>query len=184
MAVGHLHPTVLAGFADGTLLAVNPMRRFVNARSKRMLQQRVWKHEWARQKRSPRPPSSGEEAMAHAQADPLQDLTTEPDAQDRDNRLKDPSKESNGEAQDGRPKVISRITEGYKTESPVLAPPKPGLGTENETKSKDVIHALYSTIYDEETAVRQVAWNPNEGWGGWAASGTGSGLLRIEDLAI
>lgn len=50
IGVGRLHPTIIAGFADGTLLAVNPCRRFVNTRTKSMLQQKVWKHEWARQK--------------------------------------------------------------------------------------------------------------------------------------
>ncbi|MCJ1384355.1 hypothetical protein MMC17_007471 [Xylographa soralifera] len=70
---------------------------------------------------------------------------------------------------------ISRITEGYKVETVDLL---------KSSKAKSRGGTVLATIYEEESAVTQVAWNPNLHCGGWAAAGTGCGLVRIEDLAI
>ncbi len=43
---------------------------------------------------------------------------------------------------------------------------------------------MFATVYEEASAVTALAWNPNLHVGGWAAAGMGSGLVRIEDLAI
>ena len=69
---------------------------------------------------------------------------------------------------------VSRITESYKLESEQLA--KSDKGGE-----KGIV---YSTIFEDEAAVTCVVWNPNLRCGGWAAAGMGSGLVRVEDLAI
>ena len=42
----------------------------------------------------------------------------------------------------------------------------------------------YLTIYEEEQAIPCLAWCPAVECGGWAAAGMGSGLLRVEDIAI
>lgn len=71
---------------------------------------------------------------------------------------------------------MSRITEGYKGE-------KVDLGVKYVGKSKEIV--ANSTIYEEETAVTALGWNPNKsGCGGWLAVGWGSGLVRIQDMAI
>lgn len=43
---------------------------------------------------------------------------------------------------------------------------------------------VFSTIYEEQTAITAVAWNPNLPCGGWAAAGMGSGLVRVKGLAL
>ena len=149
--VGHLHTSILVGFADGTLLAANPTRRFLVAKSKAVPQQKVWRHEWARAKI------------------------------DADNN--NSTERQNESHQHRQPEGVSRITEGYKIESSVLSPTHTDVSKSQVAKTGITPH-MYTTIYDEETAVRQIAWNPNETWGGWAASGTGSGLVRIENLAV
>lgn len=40
------------------------------------------------------------------------------------------------------------------------------------------------TIYDEQQHVIATNWNPNQHCAGWAAAGLGSGLVRVEDLAM
>jgi transcription factor C subunit 6 len=40
------------------------------------------------------------------------------------------------------------------------------------------------TIYDEEQHIIDVDWNSNQHCAGWAAAGMGSGLIRVEDLAL
>ena len=42
----------------------------------------------------------------------------------------------------------------------------------------------FLTIYEEEQAVTCLAWCPAVECGGWAAAGMGSGLVRVEDIAI
>lgn len=135
------HPTMLAGFADGTLLAFNPLKRYLGGKVPGgQPQQQVWKHEWAQ------------------------------------------SKQSSMIKQDKR-RGISRITEGYKVVYQVLHPewdePRRGF---RRARIDDV--KPLATIHEGESAVRQVTWNPNRAWGGWAAAGMGSGLVRIEDLSI
>ncbi|MCJ1473786.1 hypothetical protein MMC13_002437 [Lambiella insularis] len=68
----------------------------------------------------------------------------------------------------------SRITEGYKVESLRIIKTEKGNSYGNP----------YVTIHEEETGITQVAWNPNLHCGGWAAAGMGTGLVRVEDLAI
>lgn len=138
LAVGHLHTSVLIGFADGTLLAANPARRFVGARHQLVLQQKVWKHEWARRKATTND-------CANAEA---------PDQSNQSNRIE----------------RISRVTEGYKIDLAVLRPKATGEHRRQVTKTQAYM-PVYTTIYDAETAVRTVAWNPNEGCGGWLLQG-------------
>ncbi|KAL8799542.1 MAG: hypothetical protein Q9182_005817 [Xanthomendoza sp. 2 TL-2023] len=82
----------------------------------------------------------------------------------------------------GEPQVGSRngggrvrITEGFKAHE---AGVHLGLG---KTSVDGVIMA---TIYEEEGQVRCVSWGKELGTGGWVAVGMGSGLVRVEDVAI
>ncbi|KAI9762146.1 MAG: hypothetical protein M4579_000626 [Chaenotheca gracillima] len=82
----------------------------------------------------------------------------------------DPASEPPERANSGAPDGASRFTEGYRvTESNLL---------------KNIKSSALPTIYEERTAVTSIAWNPNVRCGGWAAAGMGSGLVRIEDLAL
>jgi len=71
---------------------------------------------------------------------------------------------------------LSRITEGYLPDRVWLGP-KDKIGKLKET-------VLTTTIYEVETAVTALAWNPNVSCGGWLAVGWGSGLVRIQDVAV
>ena len=70
---------------------------------------------------------------------------------------------------------MSRVTEGSKGE-------KVDFGKFGGKAKESVAR---STIYEEETAVTALGWNPNNtGCGGWLAVGWGSGLVRIQDMAV
>ncbi|MCJ1276705.1 hypothetical protein MMC21_004512 [Puttea exsequens] len=71
---------------------------------------------------------------------------------------------------------FSRITQGYKAEVVQLSE-----GNKPRTHKQTV---PMTTIDEEETAVTALAWNPNIECGGWLAVAWGSGLLRVQDLAI
>ena len=137
-----LHSTILFGYADGTLLAVNPLRRYMGTFQRGgQPQHTIWKQEWARSTQT------GQEGQS-------------------------------------RKGGISRFTEGYKVENLVLRPEyeRTVKGHKASFQSNDV--ATFSTIYEEKSAIRAISWNPNLDYGGWVATGLGSGLVRVEDLAI
>ncbi|MCJ1392057.1 hypothetical protein MMC18_004924 [Xylographa bjoerkii] len=148
MAVGKVHPCVLVGSADGTVLATNPMRKVMSV--KQAQYQQIWfRHEWV-----PTP-------------QPQQNKTDE-----GTQGIRTPAKDQHV-TREG----MSRITEGYKVEAVDLL-------KSSKVKSKGKDGTVLATIYEEESGVTQVAWNPNLHCGGWAAAGMGCGLVRIEDLAI
>lgn len=72
---------------------------------------------------------------------------------------------------------MSRILDGFKVETVSMARTLVG-----DKKIQDA--SVYATIHEEETGVMQVVWNPNLHCGGWVAAGMGSGLLRVQDLAL
>ena len=71
---------------------------------------------------------------------------------------------------------LTRISEGYKTEQVTLHSD----GRQGPSVQDGV---QFTTIYEEQTAITALAWNPNIHVGGWAAAGMADGLLRVEDIA-
>ena len=88
----------------------------------------------------------------------------------------DANNDDSGKAIEG----LSRITESYK--------PQPAdVDRSFRGNVAATIHGaskLTTTIYEEETGTTAVCWNPNLSCGGWLAVGWGSGLVRVEDVAI
>jgi len=70
---------------------------------------------------------------------------------------------------------LSRLTTGYAVQ-------EPGLSAARRAPTGEVT-GVSTTIYEERSAVRSVAWNPNLAAGGWAAAGLGSGVVWVEDIA-
>ena len=82
----------------------------------------------------------------------------------------------NVEARIGRRPGMSRFTEGYRIE-------KINISIRNSVrKGKEMIPI--SAIFEDETAVTALSWNPNICCGGWLAVGWASGLVRVQDIAI
>ncbi len=123
LAVGRAHPFVLAGAADGSVTATNPMRKVL--RGKAPQAQQLWfRHEWTRQ--------------------------------------------AGGRV---------RFLDGFKVRSMKLLRSLTG-------DPRALGGVVVATIYEKETGVTALAWNPNLACGGWAAAGMGTGLVRVEDLAL
>ncbi|EAW09617.1 transcription factor TFIIIC subunit TFC6 [Aspergillus clavatus NRRL 1] len=72
---------------------------------------------------------------------------------------------------------VSRFIDGYRAESIMLS--------RNMVGDRKMVNGIMMlTIFDEGTHVTALAWNPNQPCAGWASAALGSGLLRVEDLAI
>ncbi|KAL3469838.1 hypothetical protein BJX99DRAFT_251691 [Aspergillus californicus] len=71
----------------------------------------------------------------------------------------------------------SRFYDGYRAESISLL--------RNMMGDRKLINGtLVISIFEEETHVTALAWNPNQTCAGWACAALGCGLLRIEDVAL
>ena len=71
-----------------------------------------------------------------------------------------------------------RITEGYKPTQPGIA-----YSTTSKKKPENETSTLI-TIFEEQSSISALAWNPNLRFGTWAAAGMNSGLLRVEDIGV
>ncbi|KAL8804051.1 MAG: hypothetical protein Q9223_005935 [Gallowayella weberi] len=76
-------------------------------------------------------------------------------------------------SRDGGERV--RITEGFKVQE---------AGVHKGPGKASVEGVVMATIYEEEGQVRCASWGKELEVGGWVAVGMGSGLVRVEDLAI
>ncbi len=70
-----------------------------------------------------------------------------------------------------------RFVEGFKVDNSRMLKVSDGA-----PRGKD--GSTFATIHEKESGVTALAWNPNVVCGGWAAAGMGSGLVRVEDLAL
>lgn len=70
-----------------------------------------------------------------------------------------------------------QIVEGFRAENVILAKPAADAKAKNGE-----IEDHYTTIFEPQTAVTALTWNPNLHVGGWIAAGMASGLVRIEDV--
>ncbi|KAL1624742.1 hypothetical protein SLS56_007626 [Neofusicoccum ribis] len=155
-----VHPFTLIGCTDGMVISTNPMRKVLIAKAE-MWHQTWFMHEWRRAI-----DKNGIVDEASAAADTRSDLKKPPETVVK--------ARPKGELKHAGP--IARIVDGFKAEVYKLWVEQ---GLPNQYEG-----VVYNTIYEEETASTQVAWNPNLRCGGWAAAGMGDGLIRIEDLAL
>lgn len=155
VATSPLHPAVLIGTSDGSVVATNGLCKLLN--SKEIPWSQIWfKHEWRR-------PMEDGPTCAPADGAAPSEGASGPEG----SSAADPAVLS-------RP--LTRITEGYK-------PTQTSMQYPDATKRhKD--GAKFITIFEENSAATRVAWNPNLRCGAWAVAGMQSGMLRVEDLGV
>lgn len=165
LAASQLHPCILAGNAQGTVVATNFLRKVLpktrseaaKAKTTGAYIQKICEYEW-------RPLARDELRGAGAQPSEAEILVGGP--------LK-----SLYHGRDVRPGA-SRFSEGFKPEKIDVGNP----GTTKVKPQKQELGAAEAT-FEEEQAVTAIEWNVNSHCAGFVAIGWGSGLLRIQDLA-
>ncbi|KAF2843637.1 hypothetical protein M501DRAFT_925891 [Patellaria atrata CBS 101060] len=172
VATSLLHPGVLTACLDGTVIALNSLRKPIDLKSD--VWQLVWfAHEYRPGKGAWTVKNDGVEPSAQENGRSPQNGSTMDTL---------PNPLVNGQQQPsfsrelllGQP--MCRITEGFKLETKHFS--------SGNTAARSKEGEIYTTIHELESAVTQVCWNPNPICGGWAAAAMGSGLVRVEDLAI
>jgi transcription factor C subunit 6 len=180
LAGSPVHPFVLMGCANGSVWSMSPMKR-LRAHKRDTFQQIWFKHEWRR----------GNSALQQQQHDAVErtimqnadvgiDLAepqsihedTQPRATNASNVLSKP---------------LIRFTEGYKLQVPDFSQHNRtnNTNTNKASRAKNSESSIaFVTVYEEDTAITTVCWNPNLSCGTWAAAGMASGLVRVEDLGV
>ncbi|KAJ4994118.1 hypothetical protein SVAN01_00595 [Stagonosporopsis vannaccii] len=160
VAASPVHPGVLIAGAHGVVFATNPVGRVVNTKVVPW-QQNWFVHEW-------RP--SVEKMVVKL---PAQDSTMQ--AEDTE-EVTDPNASKVPSSALFEPMV--RITEGYKAT-------QPGISYSTTSKKKpETETSTLITIFEEQSSISVLAWNPNLKFGTWAVAGMNSGLLRVEDIGV
>lgn len=195
-AASPVQPCVLLGGSDGLVVAGNTMSKVLH--QKVIPWQQPWfKHEWrpSVDKLVPKMRVGGEQANEMAAGDEhsgagdtsfmqddllMDDAALFPSIPGLDTAPPNPPKNGSGAQTNVPENVLSqpltRITEGYKASQVGLQHPDQKKGYQN---SANIV-----TIHEEKSAISRLAWNPNLKFGTWAAAGTNSGILRVEDLGI
>ena len=155
--VGKVHPSMVWGCCDGSVVVSNPIKKVLRA-SEKVWQLVVCKNEWVR-----RPKST-----------PAETAQSEEVGQEGEGR-----KEVLPPGRRG----MSRITEGYKVQQADLEmnPAEKNIVFPSGRSGRG---SQMTTIFEAETACTAVCWNPNLHCGGWLAMAWANGLVRVEDVAI
>ena len=176
IATSPVHPGVLIGGAEGNVEASNPIGRITNYKIIPW-QQKWFMHEWRRPVEQlvvkPAAPGEDTEMVEGGPVEPPLDPATA-----NDNSAATSESASNNIPQSILSQPLVRITEGYKATQP---------GIQHSITSKKVTNPEVGkglTIYEEQSAITALAWNPNLKFGTWAVAGMGSGLLRVEDVGV
>ncbi|KAF1932918.1 uncharacterized protein M421DRAFT_416516 [Didymella exigua CBS 183.55] len=160
VATSPVHPGILIGGANGAIFATNPVGRVVNTKVVPW-QQNWFVHEW-------RPP------VDMMVVKPPDQDTEMPNGEVQEITNSNPSKVPSSALSE----PMVRITEGYKAV-------QPGISYSTTSKKKpENENSTLMTVYEEDSSVSALAWNPNLKFGTWAVAGMNSGLLRVEDVGV
>ncbi|GAB7345689.1 hypothetical protein MBLNU457_3968t1 [Dothideomycetes sp. NU457] len=174
LAVSPVHPFILAGTISGEAVAHNPLRRGLEAKAE-IYNQTWFAHEWRRSKLPNAYPKHSEVPLDYL-AETADEDASMIDAPTTPSKGRLPSVYEDREEPVYDPGLV-RLTEGYRIAHVMLGNADEGIS------NRDSRGAVYTTVYEAETAVTAVAWNPNIHVGGWCVAGMATGLLRVEDVA-
>ncbi|GJN83229.1 hypothetical protein PLIIFM63780_006777 [Purpureocillium lilacinum] len=155
LAVGKTHPFLLVGTTDGSLWALNPQCELFKARRPPTDRIRLLQHQHRPAEHFP--PDSP--ASSRGAARIVQGFAME--------------KNSHGTETRGPPKKGKKAKKGEDGDE--------GGGDDEPNALMDPSRAV---VHELGTRVAVVEWNPNEGYGCWAAAALGSGLVRVMDLGL
>ncbi|KAL1799917.1 hypothetical protein ACET3X_000259 [Alternaria dauci] len=173
VATSPVHPGVLVGGTDGDVQTSNPIMRITNYKIMPW-QQKWFVHEWrGPMERMLVKPTDGHAATAEEG----------PVEQSINNATPESQAGASAHVPEKVPQEILsqplvRITEGYKAGQTGIA------HTSAATKRGNPEVGRSISIFEEQTAITALAWNPNLKFGTWAVAGMGSGLMRVEDVGI
>ena len=154
LSSGYTHPFVLVGSTDGSLWAFNPQTELFKTRREQTDKLRLFQHEH----RPKEAYATGEAGAARGVSRIIHGFAIE---------------------KTKAPKNDSTKVQGTKTKRPKKA---------DEGEDEEEVVALTDPtrgiVYEPLSRITVVEWNPNPGFGCWAAAAMASGLVRVIDLGL
>ncbi|KAI1435299.1 hypothetical protein GGR50DRAFT_334445 [Xylaria sp. CBS 124048] len=180
ITIGGCHPYMLAGTTDGSVWVFNILRKLSSHREK-TLKVKLFQHEF-------RPPSSidpknDDNGNFRGMSRILQGFLPEPNTHptgmkmaetQRQNRERCAKKSQSKKTNKGKAKSKTAAKAGSK------ASKQPEGEVDEETAMTSGPGPI--VLYEPQTRITALAWNPNVEFGCWAAAAMGSGLVKIIDV--
>ncbi|KAL7629223.1 hypothetical protein AAE478_000743 [Parahypoxylon ruwenzoriense] len=185
LTIGECHPYILIGCSDGSVWALNVMRKIASHR-KKSYKIKVFQHEY----HPPQPSSTlngkGAQVPRRGACRILHSFLPEVNHHPMVAKLSKDNKAKvfGGKKKAGRSNGESSTTKSrasQKTQKPDdEASDGPGeIDEDNITMAPGPI-----VVHEPLTRITALSWNPNAEFGWWAAAAMGSGLVRVMDLGI
>ncbi|KAJ4155926.1 hypothetical protein LMH87_001148 [Akanthomyces muscarius] len=156
IATGKTHPFLLIGLMDGSVWCLNPQVEHFNSRTDATYRLRLFQHEHRPHRLFARDSPAGMRGASRV----AQGFEVE--------RNRNPKNETQPATKKGKAVKKKSAVQYEDDEDEVL-------------KSSDASRAA---LHEPLTRVTTMEWNPNQGYGCWAAAALGSGLVRVMDLGI
>ncbi|KAJ6785592.1 hypothetical protein PWT90_00464 [Aphanocladium album] len=160
IATGKTHPYLLIGLMDGSVWCLNPQVEHFNSRTDATYRIRLFQHEHRPHRLFARDSPAGMRGASRV----VQGFEVE--------KNRNPKNETQPAAKKGK----------------AVKKKKPAAAVDNDDEDEDEVlkssDASRAAVHEPLTRVTTMEWNPNNGYGCWAAVALGSGLVRIMDLGI
>jgi transcription factor C subunit 6 len=167
LSVGRTHPYLLVGMTDGSLWALNPMVELFTSRREPSDRVKVFKHE-----HRPRNLFAADSpAAARGASRLLQGFAMEKNHNPRT------------ETKSVTSKAAGKKAKPAKKPGGAQAAAAAAAADENDEEAA-ALDPSRGVIHEPLSRITVVEWNPNEGYGCWAACAMGSGLVRVMDLGV
>jgi transcription factor C subunit 6 len=178
LAMGFCHPYILVGTTDGSVWAVNVMRKtyYYRERSSKM---RILQHEYRPAERHDGDDSHHDHGMPRGAARILRGFLPEVNEHPKAARIATTKKEKVREEKRKKAKKKQAI-DSDDDDDGMYDMMERGDG---DFEGTNVIPEPL-VIHDPLTRITSVAWNPNAEYSWWAAVAMGSGLIKVLDLGI
>ncbi|KAF2852266.1 hypothetical protein T440DRAFT_421094 [Plenodomus tracheiphilus IPT5] len=172
VATSPVHPTLLVAGAEGDIEASVPIGRITNYKIIPW-QQKWFLHEWRRpvEELAVKVPVIEDEDMPDTEATE----TPGTPASETDNTAASKAKKV---PQEILSQPLVRITEGFKAIQPGIQHSIMSKKPNNPETNKGI------TVYEANSAITALSWNPNLKYGTWAVAGMADGLMRVEDIGV
>ncbi|RCI10009.1 hypothetical protein L249_8692 [Ophiocordyceps polyrhachis-furcata BCC 54312] len=182
LAVGRTHPYLLIGTTDGTLWSLNPQCELFKGRMPSQDRLRIFQHEHRPAERVP----SGLPAAGRGASGVVHGFSVEkyakavPEAKTPVSAKKAKKRKKSRKKRGGGEDAADDDENGDDDDDDDEAGDEGGGGDEPLSLT-DIARGI---VHEPLTRITTVVWNPNPGYGCWAAASMASGLVRVLDLGL
>ncbi|KAJ3558666.1 hypothetical protein NPX13_g9664 [Xylaria arbuscula] len=171
ISIGACHPFLITGSTDGSVMVFNILRKLSSHREK-TLKLKLFQHEYCPLSAAD---SEDGETMPRGVSRILHGFLPEPNSHPTGVKMAETQKRNRENGAKGKGKST-----GNSVKPQAKTPKQPEGEVDEEAAMTSGPGPI--VLYEPQTRITAVAWNPNVEFSWWAAAATGSGLLRVMDI--